>query len=193
VTLPVVLRDEARAEFDEAGVADMARKSVRQQLARRCCIALMVAVAVVGLLLIVRPRSRFGREQFERLREGMTEAEVIAVLGCPPGDYRPKIWSQPDWYVSTSDPIGFLLEQRGRSLQQLREWEQLDLEEWVRAGKPIPVPPDRAQKASWWARHYGIDVAFDRQGRVIHLSLWELNPPRPPHDIWRWIRWWLGW
>jgi hypothetical protein len=36
-------------------------------------------------------------------------------------------------------------------------------------------------------------VAFDAQGRVIHCSLVRLIPPRPPHDVIRWVRWWFGW
>jgi hypothetical protein len=159
---------------------------------RRRWIALPAALAVVALFLLIRQRPRFGEEQFKQLREGMTEAEVVAVLGSPPGDYRPAIWSQPDWYVSTSDAIGFLRKERGRPLRELEELERQDVEEWVQAGQPIPPPPARVQRTRWWARGYGIDVAFDERGRLIHASLWELVPPRPPPDVLRWVRWRVG-
>jgi hypothetical protein len=118
----------------------MAWKLVRSRLPRRRWIALLVALAVVGLFLFTRQQTRFGERQFEQLREGMTEAEVVAVLGSPAGDYQPAIWSPPDWYVSTSDAIGFLRKERGRSLQELEQLKQQDAEEWVQAGKPIPPP-----------------------------------------------------
>jgi hypothetical protein len=171
----------------------MAWKLGRLQLPRRRWIAVLAALAVVGLFLFLRQRPRFSEEQFEQLREGMTEAEVVAVLGSPPGDYRPAIWRQPSWYVSTSDAIGHLRAQRGRSLQDLEELERQDVEEWVQAGQPVPPPPARVQWKRWWSRGYGIDVAFDELGRLIHSSLWELGPPRPPPDVLRRARWWVGW
>ena len=126
-------------------------------------IVVIAAVAFAGLFLLMRPRPRFGEEQFERLREGMTEAEVSALLGCPPGDYRPTIWSQPDWYVSSTDVIGILRAERGRSRQELEELKRQDIEEWLNAGRPVPPPPARIQTKHWWARGYGIDVALDER------------------------------
>src|SRR5690242_14234482 len=110
----------------------MAWKFARLRLSRGRWIVFLAALAVVGLFLLMRQRPRFGEEQFEQIREGMAEAEVAAVLGSPPGDYRPVIWSQPDWYVSTSDATGFLRKERGRSLHELEELERQDVEEWVR-------------------------------------------------------------
>jgi hypothetical protein len=159
----------------------------------RLWIVVLVVVAAAGLFFLLRPRPRFGEEQFERLREGMTEDEVVALLGCPPGDYRPTIWSQPDWFVSSSDAAGFLRAERGRSRRELEKLAQQDIEEWLTAGHPVPPPPAHVQKKHWWARGYGIEVAFDENHRVIHCSLWELVPPRPPPDMIRRVRWSLGW
>jgi hypothetical protein len=171
----------------------MALKLGRLRWPRRRWIALLAAGAALGLFLLLRQRPRFGEEQFEQLRDGMTEAEVVAVLGCPPGDYRPAIWSQPDWYVSTSDVVGFLRKERGRSLGELEELQRQDVEKWVQAGRPIPPLPARVQRRRWWARGYGIEMVFDEHGRLIHSSLWELVPPRPPPDVLRWVRWRVGW
>jgi hypothetical protein len=155
--------------------------------------SLLVAVALGGLFLLLRPQPRFGEEQYRQLQEGMTEVEIVAVLGCPSGDYRPTIWSQPDWYVSSSDPIGSLRVQRGLSLQELDQLESQDVDDWVQAGKPVPPAPARVHRKLWWGRESGIEVAFDEHGRAVHISLWALWPPRPPHDIRRWVRWWFGW
>jgi hypothetical protein len=156
-------------------------------------IAVIAVVAAAGLFFLLRPRPQFGEERFERIREGMMEDEVIALLGCPPGDYRPTIWSQPDWFVSSSDAVGFLRAERGRSYRELERSAQQDVEEWVKMGRPVPPPSARVQKKHWWGRGYGIEVAFDESCRLIHCSLWELVPPRPPPDMIRRVRWWLGW
>jgi hypothetical protein len=53
--------------------------------------------------------------------------------------------------------------------------------------------PARVKEKRWWARSYGIQVVFDESDRVIAWSFLELIPPRPPPDLWRWLRWRLGW
>jgi hypothetical protein len=159
---------------------------------QRRWLAIVVAVAVVGLAYVVRQQPRFGESQFRQLTEGMSEAEVVSTLGCPAGDYRPAVWSRPDWFVAPSDAIGFLLAQRGQSLDQLRELERRDVEDWVRAGKPVSSAPARLVRKRWWGRGFGIEVVLDDGGRSIHSSLWVLSPPRPPPDLARKIRWWFG-
>lgn len=153
---------------------------------------LFLVATVAALLLLTSPQSRFGEVHFNQLREGMTEEEVVAILGCPAGDYRPAIWSKPDWYVSSSDPIGHLRNQRGQTLDELKQLERQDVETWIHAGKPLPPLPARVNWLRWWGRNSGIDVAFDEYGHAIHFSLWSLGPPRPPHDILRWVRWRFG-
>jgi hypothetical protein len=56
---------------------------------RRKLIAAVVGLAVVAagaVALWPDPSSRITRENVDRIREGMTRAEVVAILG-PPGDY----------------------------------------------------------------------------------------------------------
>jgi len=43
---------------------------------------------VPALVSVLAPRPRINREVFARIEIGMTEKEVEAVLGAPPGDYR---------------------------------------------------------------------------------------------------------
>jgi hypothetical protein len=172
----------------------MARNSARRPWPRVRKLALGVAVVIAGLFLLKPHTPRFGADKFERLRLGMTEDEVVAILGCPPGDYRPAIWRKPTWYVHHRDIVGSLEIQRGRSTEALGELERQDVREWVKAGEPIPPPPARVRKMRWWARGNGIEAAVDAQGQVIHLSLWTLWPPRPPpiYEVPTLIRWWVG-
>jgi hypothetical protein len=79
---------------------------------------LVVAVGVLlgvplGLFLWPRPPSaRINAEAYERIEDGMTAAEVEAVIGLPPGDYR-------------SDPAGprHFAEWIPGSGVQVLEWE----------------------------------------------------------------------
>jgi hypothetical protein len=50
-------------------------------------LAVVVAAGVV-VLLHAELRHDFTRQDFKRLRLGMTRAEAEAVLGCPADDYR---------------------------------------------------------------------------------------------------------
>jgi hypothetical protein len=162
------------------------------RITRRRLFALgTIVLAVVVLLLRFHPQ--FGEWQFNQLQLGMTEDEVTAILGCPPGDYRPAIWSQPDWYVSTTDMIGDVIADRGLSHEEVRRLEEQDIDDWVRAGKPATPTPARVQWKCWTGRRYSIDVALDSDGHAIQISLVEMCRPRPPPDILRRIRWYLGW
>src|SRR5262245_55967209 len=51
---------------------------------------LALALLLLGTMLpLVVPRHcPVSRAAFERIKEGMTQAEVYAILGGPPGDYR---------------------------------------------------------------------------------------------------------
>jgi hypothetical protein len=57
-------------------------------------------VVVMGLLLLLAglaavwskvyfPPKDFDRDIYSRIRRGMSEQEVLAIVGCPPGDYGP--------------------------------------------------------------------------------------------------------
>jgi hypothetical protein len=53
-------------------------------------VGLAVVVAVGAVVLWPQPPSRITRENFARIKEGMSRAEVEAILG-PPGDYRTRL------------------------------------------------------------------------------------------------------
>jgi hypothetical protein len=55
---------------------------------RKLLVALALAVAVAAAAVVLLPRpDRIAREDYDRIRPGMTRGEVEAILG-PPGDYR---------------------------------------------------------------------------------------------------------
>src|SRR5262245_50075207 len=54
-----------------------------------------VALLLIGLLPLLFPRSRITKEACDRIEEGMSQAEVEAILGGPPGDYR-TVTADPD-------------------------------------------------------------------------------------------------
>ena len=68
----------------------------------------MLALLLVGTLLpLVRPlRCPVNRAAFERIKVGMTQAEVHAVLGGPPGDYRtePSAPPGPRFHLGWTEP-----------------------------------------------------------------------------------------
>jgi hypothetical protein len=58
-------------------------------MSRRTKVAVGLGLAVLLGLFLVRQRSgpRIDRAAYDRIRPGMTQAQVEAVLGGPPGDY----------------------------------------------------------------------------------------------------------
>jgi hypothetical protein len=147
-------------------------------------------VAVLVARSFWKETPRFGPERFACLTIGMTQDEVEAVLGCPPGDYRPKSWRS----VSMFDRWGMsdLRASRGRTCQDLREAEDQAFKARLQAGKPDQLPT-WTNRQRWEAEDFGIDVVFGSGGTAIHCSLWELYPPRPPEDPYWIFRHWFGW
>jgi outer membrane protein assembly factor BamE (lipoprotein component of BamABCDE complex) len=57
---------------------------------RKLLVAVAVAITAAGVYTgycLFWPRHRINRDSFAQIREGMTHAEVQAILGVPPGDY----------------------------------------------------------------------------------------------------------
>jgi hypothetical protein len=97
---------------------------------------LLVGVALVflsALWLVIRagwPRASIvNRQSFDQIKNGMTEAEVIALFGVPPGDYA-----------------------SGTSMYTL-------------VGR-VAVP-EEVRSSDWTSDEAAIEIAFDRNGRVV--------------------------
>jgi hypothetical protein len=144
-------------------------------------------LAVVGLILYsLWPATvPFPPDKFARLKLGMTQAEVEAVLGCPPGDYRPASWRRK---VYSSVVTGSLRTEHGRPLQELEEEEKRALLAWVQAGMPEQLPA-RINRQRWQGRDFSINVIFDDSGGAVNCSLWYSYPPPLPDYIWQFREW----
>jgi hypothetical protein len=78
---------------------------------------LAVVVAAVAVVLWPRPPSRITRANYDRIRAGMTRAEVETILG-PPGDYRSAPAAYSDGKMTDADE-GYLLEE---GVDDLVDW-----------------------------------------------------------------------
>jgi hypothetical protein len=137
----------------------------------------------------------FGEARFNAIRQDMTRQEVVELLGCPPGDYRPAICRHPDWYTSTSDVMASLVKKVGQPESEIEASELEDTKQWVahvRATGEIRMA-SRIERLEWWGKSAGIKVIFGKDGRMIHRSLWSVCPPRAPRNPARYAQWWLGW
>jgi hypothetical protein len=55
--------------------------------------------------------------------------------------------------------------------------------------------PNRTKQVTqkcWLGKSWGIVVAFDNRGLVIHHQLLKMVPPRPPDKLFSRLRWYFG-
>jgi hypothetical protein len=146
---------------------------------------LAVVVAAGVVVLWPRPPSRITRENFERIKEGMSRAEVEAILG-PPGDYRTgrgemdygtenEAW-MPDTGPDLAGPDFAPLETN-----------------WRRA--PGQSPEDPTLRADWMGDSFGIAIAIGQSGSVEEKVGLPRRTTQGPLDnlVWRVKRQWHRW
>jgi hypothetical protein len=114
--------------------------------------ALLPGAALVAVVLWWwSPPSPIGRAEFDRLKLGMTSAEVIAAIGMPPGCY----YSPPPGQIA-GDPIRAIglsdEDLRTRQFNPASQSERVTVQQWT------------------WSR-YWIWVAFDKDDRAVGLYL----------------------
>jgi hypothetical protein len=123
-------------------------------MGRRFCLALgALAIVSAGLVVVcllrptAGPASGINRENFDRVREGMTEAEVEAIFGCPPGHYnrRPVVVLMSGvmfrrWWVS--DDAVITIELSPDDADWERPWRVCHKDYW-------PVPPESLVDRCW--------------------------------------------
>jgi hypothetical protein len=126
---------------------------------------LVLMLSCLPLLLLWRSPCRW-ELAYSKIKLGMTEQEVVAAVGLPPGYYEgevPRPLSMSRWVKPPP------LRQSGISYEELDNGG-LDLRAWV-------------------GRDYVVWVAFDRQGRAVGSFLLELYPEGSPEPSpIRWIR-----
>jgi hypothetical protein len=137
-------------------------------------LTLLVAVGTLTVVVVCLPyRSRVTRENCERIKEGMTRAEVRAVLGRP-------------WDDALLDPEGLS-----------KSDESMVVDVWVSKvrGKLLTSTP---VSCSLWmgSSNLGLFVVFDENDRVAFTVLCT-DPDRPrswlPARVWQRLRARYGW
>ena len=106
---------------------------------------------------------RFNKVLFNQLREGMTEAEVEAILG-PPGQHRSYGWEA---YPFTS-VTGFPVKQSGLSYDELKELRY----------QTTPNGRRKVVDRGWWGHTFFITVSFDENGVAVARHFGKVCPPR---------------
>jgi hypothetical protein len=153
----------------------------------------LLTVAVVllaaGTTFVLWPRpDRITAANCARIREGMSRAEVEAILGGPPGDYR-TVLTEPDgdepfYTVVRAPPDLDALGRQHDALQRMTEEERL---EWKRINQPSP---DR-----WQGDTANIYVTFWPEGAVCPTfsPLRKIEQSRLDNLVWRVKRQWQKW
>jgi hypothetical protein len=154
---------------------------------RRSLLVLLAGLAMVvaALEFVLWPRpDRITHENFDRIRAGMTMADVEAILGGPPGEYR----TGPT--VRGNAPLAEVPAEVLRT--EVDEWDLF----WDSAdadSDPFEVKPF----GSTWGSDQGIAVVcFDDEGRAH--DRWYVDRKRVEqttfeHLLWRAKRQWRRW
>jgi len=102
-----------------------------------------------------------GVTEYDRLRLGMTPAEVEAAIGLPPGYHDT---TRPQMPPSMS-PIGDYVRSTGLPTKSLPD----------AAGRPSPDYPARITLKMWTWSDYWIWVAFDEREKVVGYYLLKVT------------------
>lgn len=141
---------------------------------RWCIVCVVFAMVLVGAILFLCRQAddkRFCEGDFDRIQENMSELEVEKILGMPAGDYR-ATKAIPDVDVHRNYPIGFCSKEIGLSMRELDKLNQKARFDWEKNG--VPNRPGRISSKSWFANEWGIVVAFDEKGFVVHAHLLKM-------------------
>ena len=146
---------------------------------RKLLVALAgLAVVVAAGMVMVWPRpERITRENFDRIREGMSRAEVEAILG-PPRDYRTRI-GETDYGRTENTWIA----DRGPDFALGTNWVPGQSK-----GKPY-------LKADWMDDSFRITIVIGQSGSVVDKEGWPRRKTQGQLDdlLWRGKRQWQRW
>jgi hypothetical protein len=154
---------------------------------RRKLLVVLAGLAVVAAgVVVLWPRpDRITRENCDRIRPGMTRAEVEAILG-PPDDYRTGLGESDFGDDSASrwvgDPPGFPLSWR------LGWFAYPNFQ-------PVEGVPTTGMQANWFGDSCRICVVVDDAGQVRDSRVYNRRLTQSPLDslLWRLKRQWHRW
>ena len=135
-------------------------------------IVLAVSLLGFGTALFLWPRDRITAESWEQIRVGMTEKEVVEILGQPSGMTLEELIGHGFFNLLVlCEPIGY-------------EGLTLDVAWNLRPALNQDTPK------FWASQRHCLQIGFDGTGKVRGKVLWESNKPSSFIDR---IRDWLGW
>jgi hypothetical protein len=146
---------------------------------------LAILVAAGALVLWPRP-DRITQENFDRIRAGMSRAEVEAVLGGPPGDYRSAWTDWPD--AGEGDDFNICCVDWSARSVSVRGYEPEDLaDETDSSGAPVT--------GLWFGNDGCVKVYFspDVVGDKHFLCTVRREPGPLDNLLWRAKRLWRRW
>ncbi len=120
--------------------------------------ALVCVTPAAGLAwLLTRPNPEISRDSYDRIQEGMTLAEVEAIVGAPPGDY------------GGEDPSAY-------GIQACQGWICSLFADWRHGTPSIPLQDlqrklDEGRIVVWTGRSYALAVQLDAQDRVVATGI----------------------
>jgi hypothetical protein len=178
--------------------------------------ALLIAAAALDARRRGRPRKRPANatpapqityENYQKIKHGMTRAEVEAILQGPAGDYTEGLRDDYDVTYSAwscEGPLDDLFDRTDCERRRLHHPRAYIRPELVGAKEPPEdpeehraVPPEKVRPSSpggqiaiWWGRQCAIAVELDADGKVYATSLgWyagateKPEPPEPEADL----------
>ena len=143
-------------------------------MSKRLLIGLsVIALLFAGGLWLAWPQARIGHRNFQKIQEGMTQSQVEAIIGMPPGDYFTGF--RGGGGMMSRGPFGFTREEKGLPEKKIPE-------AWYRNGLV----------KSWWGNSHAIHVAFDKTGGAIAWQFQDVVGVRAP-TIFERFKSLLGW
>jgi hypothetical protein len=141
------------------------RKDKRELLATLAGLVVVAGAGVFALWALMPrlpSRDRLDPAAYSRIRAGMTEAEVRAAVGHPPGD------------LYASEAIG-----GKQAISGLEGWGRRP-EHRLRVTDPAPNPNDGLMRQVWFGRFYILEVIFDSDRKVVGCYLSSFSPRGRP-------------
>ena len=129
---------------------------------KRLPVALGLALLVLGVVLWdCLPWEMTGLLSYWRIELGMTEPEIVGLLGSPSTEHRV---SRHIGGVTSPGCAEVLYRESGLPFEDLPK----RFGDKARNGQDVTV-------RQWWSRNYAIDVAFDENGAAVGVYLMKLR------------------